>query len=272
MSRYYARHQIREAAPLTLHARGFGVTILERATQVRALGVGINLLPQGGYDYPQMRPFLDGRTMAVIKGNNGVRLRDSGDMYTIYSKYVIAADGANCTVAAQHLRRRTPAGRSPGEGAIRRQKVLDALELINGQLNCHGVELGQRYGSTAVIDDGMPRSPPRADSELHYRPYGSSGVRATTSPPSTSPGMGNSRSLPVSGQAWIDAARKIAADLGIDIAAHRIGMRTEFDDVWGAWARAESMTADAFWCDPTVTSPGGVPPVSRTHNQRCPPH
>jgi 5-methylphenazine-1-carboxylate 1-monooxygenase len=33
-------------AALALHARGFNVTVLERATEVRALGVGINLLPQ----------------------------------------------------------------------------------------------------------------------------------------------------------------------------------------------------------------------------------
>jgi 2-polyprenyl-6-methoxyphenol hydroxylase-like FAD-dependent oxidoreductase len=32
-------------AALTLHARGFGVTVFEQATQVRALGLGINLLP-----------------------------------------------------------------------------------------------------------------------------------------------------------------------------------------------------------------------------------
>jgi 2-polyprenyl-6-methoxyphenol hydroxylase-like FAD-dependent oxidoreductase len=32
-------------AALTLHARGFGVTVLEQATYVRPLGVGINLLP-----------------------------------------------------------------------------------------------------------------------------------------------------------------------------------------------------------------------------------
>ena len=32
-------------ATLSLHARGFGVTVLERATEMRPLGVGINLLP-----------------------------------------------------------------------------------------------------------------------------------------------------------------------------------------------------------------------------------
>jgi 2,4-dichlorophenol 6-monooxygenase len=137
------------------------------------------------------------------------------------------------------------------KGATRRQKVLDALELINRQLNCHGVELGHRYTSTAVIDDGTPQSPPTADSELHYRPSTTPGhylphvwLQHGTDYVSTLDITGRGQFTVitgVSGQAWIDAARKTAADLGIDIAARPIGMRTEFDDVWGAWMRARGI-------------------------------
>jgi 2,4-dichlorophenol 6-monooxygenase len=137
------------------------------------------------------------------------------------------------------------------EDATRRQQVLDALELINSQLNCHGVELGQQYRSTAVIDDGTPESPPTVDSELYYRPSTTPGhylphvwLQRGTDYVSTLDITGHGRFTVitgVSGQAWIDAARKIAADLGIDIAAHAIGMRTEFDDVWGTWTRVRGI-------------------------------
>ncbi|MBO0879177.1 MAG: FAD-dependent monooxygenase [Mycobacterium sp.] len=137
------------------------------------------------------------------------------------------------------------------KGARRRQKVLEALELINSQLNCHGVELGQRYTSTAVIDDGTPQSPPTTDSELRYRPSTTPGhylphvwLQHGTDYVSTLDVTGHGQFTVitgVSGQAWIDAARKTAADLGIDVAARTIGMRTEFDDVWGAWMRARGI-------------------------------
>ena len=137
------------------------------------------------------------------------------------------------------------------EGARRRQKILDALDLLNSQLNCHGVELGQRYTSTAIIDDGASRSPPTADSELHYRPSTTPGhylphvwLQHGSDYVSTLDITGHGQFTVitgVSGQAWIDAARKTAADLGIEIAAHRIGMRAEFDDVWGAWTRVRGI-------------------------------
>ena len=43
-----------------------------------------------------------------------------------------------------------PAGRE------RRQALLAAFDLMNGQFNTHGVEMGQRYARGAVVGDGTP--------------------------------------------------------------------------------------------------------------------
>jgi 2,4-dichlorophenol 6-monooxygenase len=136
-------------------------------------------------------------------------------------------------------------------GATRRQRILDALQLLNGQLNCHGVELGQQYTSTAVISDGAVHSSVAADSELHYCPSTAPGhslphvwLQRGTDDVSTLDITGHGQFTVitgVSGQAWIDAARKTAADLGVDIVTRTIGMRTEFDDVWGAWTRVRGI-------------------------------
>ena len=42
------------------------------------------------------------------------------------------------------------------DGGQRRTALLEAIDLLNGQFNAHGVEMGQRYESDAVIDDGTP--------------------------------------------------------------------------------------------------------------------
>ena len=43
------------------------------------------------------------------------------------------------------------------EGAKRRRDLESAIQLKNFEFNAHGVELNQRYVSTAVLDDGSPR-------------------------------------------------------------------------------------------------------------------
>ena len=46
--------------------------------------------------------------------------------------------------------------------------MLAARDLLNGQFNAHGVEMGQRYASTAVIDDGTPYPANDRDPDLYY--------------------------------------------------------------------------------------------------------
>ena len=52
------------------------------------------------------------------------------------------------------------------DGDADRRAVLHALDLMDGQFNAHGVEMGQRYTSSAVVPDGRSSAPTR-DPELH---------------------------------------------------------------------------------------------------------
>ncbi|NNV09980.1 phenol 2-monooxygenase, partial [Geobacillus sp. MMMUD3] len=51
-------------------------------------------------------------------------------------------------------------------GAERRRQVKAAMELKNYEFNAYGVELGQRYASTAVVADGRAQTPNPRDPEL----------------------------------------------------------------------------------------------------------
>jgi 2,4-dichlorophenol 6-monooxygenase len=131
--------------------------------------------------------------------------------------------------------------------AKRREAVAAGLQLMNGQFNAHGVELGQRYQSAAVIDDSTPYPAEPRDSDLYYDP--------TTHPGAHLPHVWLQRGeqkvstidvaqygcftllTGIGGNAWIDAAMKVSRDLGIKIAATSVGLRQEYDDVLGEWTQ-----------------------------------
>jgi 2,4-dichlorophenol 6-monooxygenase len=133
------------------------------------------------------------------------------------------------------------------DGEQQRAELLAALDLTQGQFNAHGVELGQRYRSRAVVDDGTPPPEPARDPVLHYEP-------------STHPG----RPLPhawlavgdrdvstldlcaydrftlvtgAGGQPWLDAAAKVSAELGVEVAGVRVSLGLDVNDVYGDWIR-----------------------------------
>ena len=63
------------------------------------------------------------------------------------------------------------------EGAARREKLKAALELKDYEFNAHGVEMGQRYRSGAVVSDGTPEPEYTRDPELYYHPTTWPGAR-----------------------------------------------------------------------------------------------
>ena len=63
------------------------------------------------------------------------------------------------------------------EGAAQREKLRTAIELKDYEFNAHGVELGQRYRSAAVIGDGTPEPAYDRDPELYYHPTTWPGAR-----------------------------------------------------------------------------------------------
>lgn len=137
-------------------------------------------------------------------------------------------------------------------GEQRRQRLRAAVQLQNYQFNCHGVELDQRYASTAVIDDGTAWPAPTRDPELYHHPTTHPGARLPHAPleldrqpVSTLDLVGKGRFTLLAGlrgQDWVEAARKVAADLGIPLDAVIIGPRAEAADVLGRWAELREIT------------------------------
>ena len=131
-------------------------------------------------------------------------------------------------------------------GDERRDALRKAIELSNYQFNAHGVELGYRYRSDAIVGDGSPDPVPARDPQLYYQ--------ATTRPGARVPHARLERDgVPVSsldlvddlsfalltgvgGEAWADAAAEAAASAGVPVTVHVIGGRDGVTDPYGEWA------------------------------------
>jgi 2,4-dichlorophenol 6-monooxygenase len=131
-------------------------------------------------------------------------------------------------------------------GDERREALRKAIELSNYQFNAHGVELGYRYQSAAIVDDGSPDPIPARDPQLYYQ--------ATTRPGARVPHARLERDgVPVSsldlvddlsfalltgvgGEAWAGAAAEASARAGVPVMVHVIGGRDGVTDPYGEWA------------------------------------
>ncbi|GAB16062.1 putative phenol 2-monooxygenase [Arthrobacter globiformis NBRC 12137] len=139
-------------------------------------------------------------------------------------------------------------------GRERRKEFKEAVHLETYRANALGVELGQRYNSSAVVSDGTPAPEPSRDPELYYEPTTRPGaylphawVEHDHTLVSTLDLVGHSRfSLVVGadGQAWEDAANTLSAELGIELPIIRIGLRAEYDDVYGTWTDLREIDDD----------------------------
>lgn len=137
-------------------------------------------------------------------------------------------------------------------GERRRKAMLDALERVNYQLNTNGVELGQRYATGALVDDGTPFPPYTRDPELYYHPTTHPGaslphvwLQHGTRYVSTLDLVGHGRFtllVGIRGKAWIDAARTVSEALGVEVVPVSIGLRQPYDDVLGEWTRRREVT------------------------------
>jgi len=139
-------------------------------------------------------------------------------------------------------------------GAAKRAALVAAMELKNYEFNAHGVELGQFYASTAVVPDGSVRPEPSRDPELYYE--------ASTVPGSHLPHawVGDaSRKFStldlapysrftlitgITGEAWAEAADKVAAELGVPLETVIIGPGREVTDLYYDWARIREVEED----------------------------
>jgi 2,4-dichlorophenol 6-monooxygenase len=140
------------------------------------------------------------------------------------------------------------------EGGKRRQALEDAIQLKNYEFNAHGVEMNQRYVSTAVVQDAAPAEEWPRDPELFAQPTTRPGAKL---PHAWLVGPGGHRlsTLDVvgggeftvltgmSGGTWESAAEACQDTLGIPLNCVRVGAEGT-RDAYGEWRRTSEMAED----------------------------
>ena len=135
----------------------------------------------------------------------------------------------------------------PGSaGDDRREALRKAIELSNYQFNAHGIELGYRYRSDVIVDDGSPDPTPVRDPQLYYQPTTRPGARVPHARlerdgvPLSSLDLVDDLSFAlltgVGGQTWSDAAAQATARAGVSVQVHVIGGQDGVTDPYGEWA------------------------------------
>lgn len=133
------------------------------------------------------------------------------------------------------------------DGAKRRRELEEAIALKNYEFNAHGVELNQRYASTAVLADGGPAEIWPRDRDLYHQPTTRPGAKlphawlvdAAGHRVSTLDLVGGGAFTLVtglSGTAWEPAAQACASQLGLSLRVVRVGTEGARDP-YGDWSR-----------------------------------
>lgn len=135
-------------------------------------------------------------------------------------------------------------------GGPERQKIFDILKLLNGQFNAHGVELGQRYQSDAVLSDGSASIETDRDEDLFHEPTTLPGrpvphvwLVVDDEDVSTLDICGYDQFTLIvgaDGERWLDAADKVSSQVGVPIKPVQVSLGMAINDVYGDWtARRE---------------------------------
>jgi 2,4-dichlorophenol 6-monooxygenase len=131
-------------------------------------------------------------------------------------------------------------------GDERRDALRKAIELSNYQFNAHGVELGYRYHSDAIVDDGSPDPIPARDPQLYYQPTTRPGARvpharlerdgAPVSSLDLVDDLAFALLTGVGGEAWAHPAAEASERTGVPVRVHVIGGEGGVTDPYGEWA------------------------------------
>ncbi|TQS88289.1 phenol 2-monooxygenase [Arthrobacter sp. TS-15] len=140
------------------------------------------------------------------------------------------------------------------EGAARRTALRAALDAKDYEFNAQGTEIGQFYESTAVVTDGGERPALTEDELLHHQKSTFPGLRLphawlgnTKSKYSThdiAKGTGFTIFTGITGEAWAEAAVRVADRLGVELKAVVIGEGREVQDLYGDWLRQREIEED----------------------------
>lgn len=139
-------------------------------------------------------------------------------------------------------------------GAERRQKLREAIAYKVYEFDAHGVEMNHRYRSDAVVPDGTPEPPFAIDAELYHQPTTWPGahlphvwLEKDHKPLSSLDVAGKGRftlMTSIGGEGWIEAAKRVSADTGVEIATVTIGPGCDAEDPFGEWAKAREIADD----------------------------
>ena len=138
------------------------------------------------------------------------------------------------------------------EAEKQREALRKAIAFKKYEFDAHGVEMNQRYKSDAIIDEGENEPIFEKDKELHYQPttypgariphvwvYDKQGQKHSTLDLC---GQGNfSIFTGIGGLNWVNAAKTIEQDLGIQIICNVIGPDQDYEDHVGEWAEAREI-------------------------------
>jgi 2,4-dichlorophenol 6-monooxygenase len=138
------------------------------------------------------------------------------------------------------------------EAEKQRAALREAIAFKDYEFNCHGVELDQRYESTAVVADGIPPEQPVRDPQLYSHVTSRPGAKLPHAWLTTDHrrqvstldlgGHGRFTVLTgIGGDSWVRAAAVVGDRLGVDVAAVVIGPGQEYDDLYGDWARVRGI-------------------------------
>ena len=133
------------------------------------------------------------------------------------------------------------------EGVAKRAALVKAMELKNYEFNAHGVELGQFYESDAVVPDGSTRPGPTRDPDLYYEASTVPGAhlphawvgdnRARLAMMDLAPYARFTLITGIAGEAWEDAADKVAHELGVPLETVVIGPGRPVTDLYYDWTK-----------------------------------
>src|ERR1700678_848431 len=131
-------------------------------------------------------------------------------------------------------------------GDERRDALRKAIELSNYQFNAHGIELGYRYRSDAIVDDDSPEPAPARDPQRSYQPTTRPGARVPharleqngipVSSLDLVDDLGFALLTGTGGEAWAGPATEASERTGVPIRVHVIGGRDGLTDPYGEWA------------------------------------
>jgi 2,4-dichlorophenol 6-monooxygenase len=168
------------------------------------------------------------------------------------TRRIFDALGLLSTEDPVEMRTNIEARKLAGPGSEKQRRLLrEAVAFKDYEFNTHGVELNQRYESSAVVPDGSAPRPFDRDAELYFQPSSRPGAkvphawlerdRARCSTLDLG-GHGRFAVLTgVGGEAWSSAAAAAGATFGVEIVAYGIGPGADFEDVYGDWARVREI-------------------------------